>query len=120
MKVNNAFRPAHRMAWEAANGPIPGGMILMHTCDNPPCCNPEQLKLGTRAENNKDRAKKGRRKGARARDLELHPQWATVSRRSGLTAVRNDVGGHARNGPGSATGPLPERKRPLRRDAEGP
>jgi hypothetical protein len=75
MKVNNAFRPAHRMAWEASNGPIPDGMILMHTCDNPPCCNPEHLKLGTRAENNKDRAKKGRGKGARALDLEKHPQW---------------------------------------------
>jgi hypothetical protein len=67
--------PAHRAAWEVAHGPIPAGMVVMHTCDNPPCCNPEHLALGTRADNNRDRFRKGRGKGARARDLEEHPQW---------------------------------------------
>jgi hypothetical protein len=69
-------RVAHRVAWEVANGPIPEGMIVMHTCDNPACCNPEHLQLGTHAENTRDRIKKGRGPGARARDLELNPQWA--------------------------------------------
>lgn len=76
LMINRSKRvPAHRAAWEATHGPIPEGMVVMHTCDNPPCCNPEHLKLGTRAENNRDRFKKGRGKGARARDLEEHPQW---------------------------------------------
>jgi hypothetical protein len=53
-------RLAHRMVWESQHGPIPEGMVVMHLCDNPPCCEPTHLKLGTRAENNADRDRKGR------------------------------------------------------------
>jgi HNH endonuclease len=53
-------RLAHRVAWESHHGPIPDGMVVMHLCDNPPCCEPTHLKLGTRAENNADRDRKGR------------------------------------------------------------
>ncbi len=76
MIVDRSTRLTHRLAWEVAHSPIPEGMVVMHICDNPACCNPEHLKLGTRAENNRDRLKKGRGPGARARDLELNPQWA--------------------------------------------
>ncbi len=51
---------AHRFAWELANGPIPDGMCVLHRCDNPPCCNGAHHFLGTREDNNKDRAAKGR------------------------------------------------------------
>lgn len=50
----------HRVAWELANGPIPNGLFVLHRCDNPPCINKECLFLGTKAENNADRAAKGR------------------------------------------------------------
>lgn len=40
--------------------PIPRHLIIMHSCDNPPCVNPAHLFLDTRAENNKDRDRKGR------------------------------------------------------------
>ena len=42
---------AHRWTWEQANGPVPDGMVVMHTCDNPPCINLNHLRLGTQAEN---------------------------------------------------------------------
>ena len=51
---------AHRAAYIEANGPIPDGMIVRHTCDNPPCCNPEHLVLGSHADNTKDKVSRGR------------------------------------------------------------
>jgi hypothetical protein len=58
-------RWAHRVAWELANGPIPEGMWVLHSCDNPPCCNPAHLRLGTPADNAADRDARGRRRPPR-------------------------------------------------------
>lgn len=54
---------AHRVAWETWVGLIPGGVCVLHHCDNPPCCNPKHLFIGSQADNMKDMAKKGRRLG---------------------------------------------------------
>lgn len=56
---------AHRVAMFLTNGPIPPGMFVCHHCDNPPCCNPAHLFIGTVTDNMRDCAAKGRtsRKG---------------------------------------------------------
>lgn len=50
----------HRLSWEYTNGPIPDGMDVCHTCDNPPCGRPSRLFLGSHTENMKDMLAKGR------------------------------------------------------------
>ncbi len=62
LKTGRKTAYAHRVAWELANGPIDGSLWVLHKCDNPPCCNPDHLFLGTAADNNADRHSKGRTK----------------------------------------------------------
>lgn len=51
---------SHQLAYVAWKGPIDEGLFVCHTCDNPSCCNPDHLFLGTALENNKDMWDKGR------------------------------------------------------------
>lgn len=50
----------HRAVFEFFVGPIPQGLHVLHSCDNPPCCNPSHLRAGTHADNMRDKAERGR------------------------------------------------------------
>jgi hypothetical protein len=52
----------HRTALEVSLGRvIEDGMMALHTCDNPRCCNPEHLYVGSSADNTRDALARGRR-----------------------------------------------------------
>ena len=52
---------AHRVAYEQSTGVAPGALVVRHKCDNPPCCNPNHLELGSVLDNHQDMDSRGRR-----------------------------------------------------------
>lgn len=79
---------AHRYAWALANGPIPAGAHVLHTCDVPLCVNPAHLFLGDHDANMKDAASKCRFNVPRPRRRKVTDEQVAemfVLRKQGLT-----------------------------------
>lgn len=51
---------AHRMAYELHEGSIDEELDVLHSCDNPPCCNPKHLYQGSHQQNMTDKIIRGR------------------------------------------------------------
>lgn len=62
VKISGQIMDAHVAAWRIANGgnPVPVGQLIMHSCDNRKCVNPDHLSCGTSSENMVDCRDKGR------------------------------------------------------------
>lgn len=69
---------AHRVAFYLWCRQDPGGLSVCHTCDNPICCNPSHLFLGTNADNVRDKVSKGRQYAPKG---ELHGEAKLDSKR---------------------------------------
>lgn len=62
-KINvgvNDERLVHRYAYELVHGAVSTDFDICHTCDNPPCFNPNHLFVGTRLDNVTDCIQKNR------------------------------------------------------------
>jgi hypothetical protein len=87
--LNGKRTLAHRVVFEVFTGrPIPEGMVVRHKCDNPICCNPSHLELGTRSQNELDKYDRDRsgythamiaqiRRKGKLRDAQKHGKKAT-------------------------------------------
>lgn len=60
MTVHGSRVLVHRVSYALNFGVDPGSLRVLHTCDNPPCCNPAHLFLGTLKDNTEDMMRKGR------------------------------------------------------------
>lgn len=65
VKIGGRLVLPHRVIYATMVGDVPAdssyhGAVVMHTCDNPACCNPAHLCLGTQRENILDMSRKGR------------------------------------------------------------
>lgn len=58
--ADGKHRRVHCVAYELTKGPIPSGIKVCHTCDNPPCFRPSHLFLGSAKQNTQDCVRKGR------------------------------------------------------------
>lgn len=58
--VKGRSHHAHRVLYIEAYGPLPEGIVVRHTCDNPRCINLLHLVGGTHGENARDRVSRGR------------------------------------------------------------
>ena len=52
---------ANRLSYTLTKGPIPKGMFVCHSCDNPACINPDHLFLGLPKDNTQDMISKNRK-----------------------------------------------------------
>jgi hypothetical protein len=78
----------HRLAYHFANGPIPEGMLVCHTCDNPGCCRPSHLFLGTHKDNAADMWAKGRQSKLRPTSPRGEDHARTQLRESDVQEIR--------------------------------
>lgn len=80
-RVGPKVHKAHRVAWMLSCDAEVGDLHVLHRCDNPRCCNPAHLFLGTNADNVADKVSKGRQAkglghgvpGARNKQAKLTP-----------------------------------------------
>ena len=81
MQWAGKVRLAHRIAYQLATNVtlsdepklLPASVCVLHICDNPSCCNPSHLRLGTQGENVRDAASKGRLRFGDANTSRLYP-----------------------------------------------
>lgn len=59
MRFRGATWRASRISYELFKGPIPDGALVLHTCDNERCVNPDHLYAGNQMQNVKDYVERG-------------------------------------------------------------
>lgn len=59
-QIEGSAVKAHRLSYQLANGSFDRKLLVLHSCDNPSCVNPDHLSLGSSLDNARDRSIKHR------------------------------------------------------------
>ena len=98
---------AHRISYSATKGEIPLGMQVRHLCDNPRCCNPGHLALGTDLDNSNDKCQQGRQakgsgngrsKLSEQQVLQIHESSKTQEELASQFGIRQSMVSRIKNG----------------------
>ena len=88
-------RATHRIAFRAFVGDIPEGILVLHKCDVPRCCNPAHLFLGTGRDNVQDMMQKGRFSAVRGERHGMakltQSAAATIREEAGVVSTVSDL-----------------------------
>lgn len=76
-----------RVAYALVIGPVPKGLHVCHRCDNPPCCNPSHLWLGTSQQNTADKMRKGRQAMGPIHGSKTMPHRVARGTRNGMAKL---------------------------------
>jgi len=71
MRLRERPKRAHVVSHALFKGPVPPGLMVLHTCDNPGCVNPEHLYAGTSQDNSDDKLSRGRAPSNRITEREV-------------------------------------------------
>ena len=76
--IGNEKWGTHRLSFHLFIGPIPPDLMVCHHCDNPECCEPSHLFLGTAKDNMLDAIGKGKMRWNEESWFKKgreHPRW---------------------------------------------
>ena len=79
MKYNEKMEGSHRISHILFIGPIPQGLSVLHSCDNPLCVNPRHLRAGTQGDNLRDAYSRNRKKPPRIRNFEIDSKEMSIA-----------------------------------------
>ncbi len=82
-------RRAHRVVFMLTGGEPKTSMVL-HSCDNPPCCNPAHLRSGTARDNSKDMVERGRATNGERNGAYTKPARRPRGSRNGLAKLTEE------------------------------
>jgi hypothetical protein len=104
IRAGRELRYAHRVICEVHHGPADPNEEVLHSCDNRPCCKPEHLRWGSRAQNMREAYERDRNRVVHhvgeqhARHKLTEPQVREMRERrgagEGLGAIAADYGIH--------------------------
>lgn len=82
---------AHRVALELETGENPQDLLALHSCDNPPCCNPSHLRWGTLQDNSDDMTLRKRHSfGERSPSAKITDEIASLIMRKRVDGMKVD------------------------------